>query len=384
MNNPATVLQIVPRAPGSPDGVGDYALTVARKLFAAHGLKTTFAAHKSASATIVDGFEIVPLDSLATNGLLPLENDRVILHFVNYGYQQRGVPFWLLPVLRGLRSKCPENWLTIFHEIYASGPPWRSAFWLRPFQIQIAKSISRLSDVCVVSSEMLLAQLKNLAPATPVFICPVPSNFGEPALSSDQMANRDLHRWMICGGTALIERSLRSFRTIAKQIPAPFFPRELFVLGGYDNPATRSLLVDLPGVRSEYYPQIGVAEASPILSSCSFAWLDYFHRTDVPTNAVLKSGAFAAACAHGVIPILPSRGSAISLEGDRLPGPFFVDSGSCELPAVEDRATVAAAYYNWYQRHASSDQLARGISRALGLTAPEESVSGARSNEQTQ
>jgi hypothetical protein len=331
----------------------------------------------------VDGFEIVPLASLATNGLLLREHDRVILHFVNYGYQKRGVPFWLMPVLRGLRSQCPGDWVTIFHELYASGPPWKSAFWLRPFQIQIAKSVLRLSDVCVVSSEMLLAQLKNLAPATRAHIYPVPSNFGEPALSSAQMANRDLRRWVICGGTALITRSLRSFRTIAKRIPEPFLPRELFVFGGDDNPATRALLVDLPGVRSEYHPQVSVAEASQILSSCSFMWLDYFHHARVPTNAVLKSGAFAAACAHGVVPILPNRGSAISVEGDRLPGPFFVDSTSLELPAVKDRAIVAAAFYNWYQRHASSDQLARGISRALRLIATEQSVAGAHHNEQT-
>lgn len=384
MNNPAKVLQIVPRSPGSPDGVGDYALTLARKLFAGYGYKTTFAAHETTSAIIADGFEIVPLASLAPNGLLPRENDHVILHFVNYGYQKRGVPFWLLPILRNIRSQCPGNWLTVFHELYASGPPWKSAFWLHPLQIQIAKSISRLSDVCIVSSEVLLAQLRNLAPTTRAHVYPVPSNFGEPALSPDQITDRDLHRWVICGGTALIERSLRSFRTIASRIPESFFPRELFILGGHDNPATRSLLVELPGVRSEYYPHIDLAKASQILSSCSFAWLDYFHRADVPTNAVLKSSAFAAACAHGVIPIFPNGGSAISVEDDRLPGPFFVDSSSCDLPTIEDQAKVAAAFYNWYQHHASSDHLVRGISSALGLVAIEHgSVAAALCNEPT-
>src|SRR5712691_6473388 len=125
-----TILQIVPKAPGSPDGVGDYALTLARKLLAAYGRKTIFAAHEAASTTAVDNFEIVPLVSLATNDLLRRRYDHVILHFVNYGYQKRGVPFWLLPILRGLRAQCRGAWLTIFHELYASGPPWKSAFWL--------------------------------------------------------------------------------------------------------------------------------------------------------------------------------------------------------------------------------------------------------------
>ena len=360
-----TILQIVPRSPGSPDGVGDYAFTVARKLLAAYGHKTIFAAHQGPSAAAVDNFEIVSLASLATNGLLQREHDHVILHFVNYGYQKRGVPFWLLPVLRALRSQCRGAWLTIFHELYASGPPWKSAFWLRPFQIQIAKSISRMSDACIVSSEASRGELKRLSPGAKVSVHPVISNFGEPALSAEQIAHRDSHRWVICGGAALIERSLRSFRRILNQIPDSFSPRELFVLGGKDNPVTRSLLVDLANVRADYRPQISVAEASQILSTASFDWIDYFHRPDVPTDVALKSTAFAAACAHAVIPVFPHRGSAISLNGDRLPGPYFIDGRRLELP--QDRAAIASDIFGWYQRRASSEHLVRGIASALGL-----------------
>ena len=340
-----TILQIVPRSPGSPDGVGDYALTVARKLLAAYGHKTIFAAHESSFTTAVGDFEIVPLASLATNGLLRREHDHVILHFVNYGYQKRGVPFRLLPILRGLRAQCRGVWLTIFHELYASRPPWKSAFWLRPFQIQIAKSISRMSDACIVSSEASRGQLKQLTPNAKISVHPVISNFGEPALSAGQISNRDPHRWVICGGTALVERSLRSFRGILNQIPDFLSPRDLSVLGGNDNPATRSLLVDFGHIQSDYRPQISAADASQILSTASFAWIDYFHRPDVPTAVALKSTAFAAACAHAVVPVFPHRGSAISLHGDRLPGPYFIDGRQSELP--QDRAAIASEIYAW-------------------------------------
>jgi hypothetical protein len=360
-----TILQIVPRSPGSPDGVGDYALSVARRLLADYGHKTIFAAHESAFTTAVGDFEIVPLASLATNGLLRREHDHVILHFVNYGYQNRGVPFRLLPILRTVRARHHGVWLTIFHELYASGPPWKSAFWLRPLQIQIAKSISRMSDACVVSSDASRAQLKQMTPNAKVSVHPVISNFGEPALSAAQIIHRDLHRWVICGGTALVERSLRSFRGIRSQIPDFFSPHELFVLGGKDNPATRSLLVDFADIQSDYRPQISAAQASQILSTASFAWIDYFHRPDVPTAVALKSTAFAAACAHAVIPVFPHRGSTISLNGDRLPGPYFIDGRQTELP--QDRAATASEIYAWYQRRASSEHLVRGIAMALGL-----------------
>jgi len=373
LNNSSSILQIVPRPPGTQDGVGDYALAVARKLRDSYSSQTTFVANESASENIVEDFKVLsPLASVAHDDFRAAEFQHVILHYVNYGYHKRGIPFRLLPLLRQLRKRCRGHLLTIFHELYASGPPWKSEFWLRPLQIRIARSISRVSDVCIVSSETMRAQLKMLTPRANIRVHPVVSNFGEPPLSTDEFVRRSPHRWVICGGTILIERSLRSFREICNRIPEAFSPQELFVLGGKENPAIRTLLADFPGVRPEYHPQIEATEASRVLSSCSFAWLDYFHRTNVPTDAVLKSGAFAAACAHGVIPILPNRGSAISLEDDRLPGPFFVDFSSLELPAINDRAGAAAEFSNWYTPKASSDHLARGVCNALGLIATEQ------------
>ena len=79
------VLQIVPKTPGGHDGVGDYALNLAKTLLADYGLTTVFVAGKETSS-IKDGY------------------DHVILHYVNYGYQKRGVPFRLLSILRKLRK----------------------------------------------------------------------------------------------------------------------------------------------------------------------------------------------------------------------------------------------------------------------------------------
>ena len=363
-----TVLQIVPRTPASFDGVGDYALTLAGKLRLLFDCETVFAARDCARATDAGGFEVRPFESEGTNKFSGAEFDHVILHYVNYGYQARGIPFGLVPIVRDLRHNCRGSFLTIFHELYASGFPWKSAFWLQPLQKRIARSIAQLSEVCVVSSEAMRRDLVRLASNAHGIVHPVLSNFGEPDLSPDQFVQRDPHRWTICGGTALIERSLKSFRKIMNRIPEEIAPRQLFVFGGNDNSTIRSLLLQL-GIQTDYQPRIASAQASSILSTSSFLWLDYFDRPDVPMEFVLKSTAFAAACAHGVLPIFPHRGSEISIEGDRLPGPFFLEADSAELPAVNDRAKVAERFYRWYQRHASSDHLARGIAHALRLTA---------------
>jgi hypothetical protein len=330
--------------------------------------ETIFIARDCAGATTAGGFEVRPLDSAEPSRLSGAAFDHVILHYVNYGYQARGIPFGLVPIMSHLRQTCGGRILTVFHELYASGPPWKSAFWLQPAQKRIARTLAQLSEVCVVSSEAMLRDLGSLASGVKGIVHPVLSNFGEPDLSDRQFLQRDSHRWAICGGTALIERSLKSFRKIRNRIPEEIAPRQLSVFGGNDNSTIRSLLVEY-GIQTDYRPRIDAVHAIPILSASSFLWLDYFDRQDVPMEFVLKSTAFAAACAHGVVPIFPHRGSEISIQGDRLPGPFFINADSLELPTVNDRVTLAQRFYGWYQRHASSDHLAGGIARALQLTA---------------
>lgn len=288
--------------------------------------------------------------------------DHIILHYVNYGYQKRGVPFRLLSVLRRL-----SRWrmLTIFHELYASGPPWQSAFWLKPLQVHIARSITHLSRACIVSTDLALKQLKALMPTAEVTLCPVFSGLGEPLLSEDQLINRSPHRWVICGGTTLVQRSLHSFREFIDKFPERYRPEELFVIGGEENREVRNILAGLSHLQTEYCPRISSTEASKILSSCSFNWLDYFPRAGVPTGILLKSSAFAAACAHGVITILPQSASAISVPAGEVPGPYSVN-GLSDLPL--DRQKIAVELYRWYQRCAASEHLAREIGKMLNLS----------------
>lgn len=361
----STLLQIVPKVPGGIDGVGDYALTIARKLRGQFECDTVFATFNTSSAGSAGGFEVLSLDHLLDHSR---KHDHVLLHYVNYGFQKRGIPFRLLSILHALRRQHHGKLVTIFHELYASGPPWTSAFWLQPLQIHLAKSVGRLSDRCMVSSDNFFSELKRMVPDARIQLHPVPSGLGEPSVSPNQIADRDPHQWAIWGGTGLVERSLRSFRELLPRIPDSIAPRTLFVLGGYENPATRSLLVDL-AVESNYRPRIAATDASEILKTCSFAWFNYFHRPDVETSVILKSSAFAAACAHAVIPVFPHRGSAISVEGDRLPGPFFVEPDRAEIPDARTRPKIAADIYSWYQRHASSEHLVEDIAKTFDLGA---------------
>ena len=366
MSNSSAILQIVPRAPGGRDGVGDYAHTLARCLNKSHDLQTTFlSAAPSAAGKTEEGFQVLsPLRAIVDGQRL--ENyTAIVLHYVNYGFQRRGVPLWLPRVLRRLRAADDTRLVTIFHELYASGSWRQSAFWLRPMQRRIARSIARMSDVSIVSNEVFGEQLESLAPGTHPIVHPVFSNLGEPAFTPSELVLRDPHRWVICGGTELIERSLRSFLGAAESIAEPFAPRELFVVGGAENPEIRKTLNEAGTIHAHYHPEVDATIASGILAACAFGWIDYFHRPGVSMPVVLKSTAFAALCAHGVIPVLPHAGSVIALGEDALPGPFFVAQSGGNLPPESERAAAAQSIHSWYGRNASSSHLADTVAAAI-------------------
>src|SRR4051812_14532747 len=151
-NRHGRVLQIVPHLPGTFDGVGDYALNLAHALSTHHGISTTFLVAGKTSVTSRKGYPVITGLNRADCVELARDHEHAILHYVNYGYHPRGIPFGLhafvkqdRPVVRGRR-------VTTFHELYTSGPRWKNSFWLRPFQVKIARFLIAFSTSCVVGT----------------------------------------------------------------------------------------------------------------------------------------------------------------------------------------------------------------------------------------
>ena len=364
---PKTVLQIVPHQPGTFDGVGDYALNLAQALSADHGIITTFLVAGKTSVTSIDGYAINSGLDPSESGALAQECEHVILHYVNYGYQARGVPFSLRAFVKQLRSQLRGRWVTMFHELYASGSPWKSAFWLRPLQVRIARDMIDASSACVVSNSPIEAAIHAYDPRKKVYLAPVMSNFGEPELSG--VAAASPKRWAICGGTALIARSLALFEQLHQLIPESFAPEHLDVIGGHEEISIRASLDRLsrsrPGLSCHYKPEASAELASDILRQTSFGWIDYFGAGKIWPAMVLKSSAFAALCAHGIVPILSHREGPIAINGDALPGPYYITPEAINFPAPDQLRETQQKIYAWYHAHGDSRQLARVYAEAL-------------------
>ena len=357
------ILQIVPHVPGTLDGVGDHALRLAEALFDEDDMRTTFLVAASTSVQEKDGFEILSGFSNESFESVAPSMHHVILHYSNYGLGHRGMPFELRRFAQRLRRSLPGKWITMFHELYASGPPWRSAFWTRPFQVKIARDLMDLSDACFVSNRVIGDEIRRYDSGKPVHQVAIMSNLGEPHLT--EFASRSPGCWAVCGGTKLLQRSLRTFLERKHAIPEAFRPERLYAIGGRRDARIEDLLRENTEMPVSYHPEVSAEAASEILEQCRFGWLDYYGAGKVWPGLIFKSATVGAYCAHGVIPVFAHEEGKIIFEGDSFPGPFGVSGGNPRFPQPGEVAKIAAEIYAWYQKHASSHHTAEVYAKAL-------------------
>ena len=122
----------------------------------------------------------------ALDALLPAGGNtplHVVLHFSGYGYAPRGLCGWLADDLAAFKTVHAERvrLVVVFHELFATGAPWRSAFWLAPWQSQVARRLARLADGLWTNTGGHARWLHEATGgATPLRMRPVFSNVGEP------------------------------------------------------------------------------------------------------------------------------------------------------------------------------------------------------------
>ncbi len=355
------ILQIVPHVPGTFDGVGDYALGLARVLAGEHGMRTTFLVASPAPSSAIDGFEVLSGFSKLFSASSP-PFDHVILHYSNYGYATRGAPFQLRAFAQQFRRILRGRWITAFHELYASGPPWRSAFWTRPFQVKIARDLIDLSDACVVSNPVIREEINRYDSGKRVYQTAIMSNLGEPQLTD---FNRSSTTWAICAGTVLLRRSLETFLQRRQAIPAVFRPERLELIGGRRDSEIQELGRQVNDIPVGYHPEVPAEAASALLTQCTFGWLDYYGAGKVWPAMIFKSGSLAAYCANGVVPVFAHRESEITWDGELFPGPFSITAREVHLPPPATVPQTAREVYGWYHRHSSGHRTGELYAKAL-------------------
>jgi len=343
------IVQIVPRRVGQPEGIGDYATRLANALFERSGCRSAFVVGTPADIElpVEDAWLNSPVTvrtgsrfaKQLTDICLDTEAKAVVLHVAGYGYQKRGVPFWLLNGMQRWRRMQPSICLIgIFHELFASNRVWNSSFWLSPAQRYIARELWRLCDYGLTTNDAYAGHLAAWRPITQkqLRVLPVFSNVGEP----DTILPL-LHRpaQMAVFGAAGVERAIYS-EPISEESAA------------VANALSIQNVVDIGARIMSVPPRLGHAAVTSMgqlsaclvsryLLACRYGLLNY----DV--GRLGKSGVFAAYASHGVIPIcIGSR--AVPTDG--------LEKGRHFLcwPFEQTTASLSEMQTNlirWYQNH---------------------------------
>lgn len=311
-----TIVQVVPHLPPPFEGVGTYAAALAGALTKL-GIETRFLVPERTAQGLLNGIG---------------DAETVLLHYAGYGYQRRGCPGWLAEGLDRWKGRL----VTVFHEVWASGPPWRSSFWLLPVQRRIAASLVRRSTALATTLPIYADLLRPWA--RDVAVMPVFSTVGEPAAVPGY--GERARRIVVFGGAGVRGRTWGPFLPDLARTVRELGAEEILDVGPP---------VDLPdevgGVPVRGLGVLPPAEVSDLLLGSAAGFLSY------PPDFLPKSTIFAAYCAHGLLPVCAWH-----------PPPTV---GRHHWIGEGDPQTIASAAREWYGDHA----LARQAERFRGLLA---------------
>jgi hypothetical protein len=334
------VVHIVPNLPPPHEGVGSFAMALAEALRARHGIESRFAAAAELPRADPSALTDALADSVDGDG-----ETAVLLHYANYGYQPRGCPAWLVDGLARWQSRRRSRLVTVFHEIAATGPPWRSSFWLSPLQRRLAAALARLSEGLTTSLEIHRRMLRRWVPDREVAVLPVFSTVGEPSAPPPLSARA--RRLVVFGGPGTRARAYRELGATLALACRTLGIEEICDVGPGDGPGDRlgnRPPTDLP-VPVRRLGALPGAEVSELLAGSLAGFIGY------PAPFLPKSTIFAAYCAHRVLPVCawpwPRSGAEPA-------PPFWTPRPGSGMGRDEDLEELAGRAHAWYGGHALS------------------------------
>ena len=346
-----SLIQVVPRCVTEPNGVANYALALARAL-RAHGINTIFLSCTPSVAEAQGEWKSISLPKRQAQCLVDTirslasetEVAAVLLHFSGYGYEKRGVPVWLVQGLRVWRRQTRRApLLTIFHELYATGRPWQSSYWLSPVQKLIACSILNMSSEVITPTTLFRRRLLYWNGDAHVTCAPVFSNIGEPGCGLPPGARGATA--VVFGLAGVETRMFGLYRSEVERVVRTLEIKELIDVGPRNVPVPDTL-AGVPLISKGNLPQ---HEVSELLQQARFGFVVY------PLDVLGKSGAFAAYAAHGAVPVVfpDRRGSFEGLEA----GEHFLDGLRLQAGISTDLlALIQRQLFAWYKSHSLQAQ----------------------------
>ena len=360
MDPPLRLIHIAPELPPTVGGVADYTAILTRRLVEVSDASVepmlVHAGNQSTDAIEVE-FPVVDLSGECSAGRLAATVEELadeatksvamLLEYSGYGYAKRGAPWWLL---RGLRRMCGEDGIplvTMLHELYATGLPWTSAFWMSFAQAYVSGHLARLSRAVltnrIASAQWLHRYVRN---GVPVRTRPVFSNVGEPT-NLPEFGEREPYA-VVFGGPGMKQRLYSDL--------SPSRVREIQSAGIeriVDVGASGNSSEDVHGLPIE---RQGLQPARTVHEALLRARVGLLH---YPIPYLTKSGIWSSYAAHGVPSLILSEPQTTpEVSG----GEHYVRlNEDKELPSTGGLRSVGRAAWEWYQEEATSRKTAKHV-----------------------
>jgi hypothetical protein len=359
------LIQIVPSLPPAVDGIGDYALQLAKRLQERHRIESSFlVCDPHWRGGDVGGFRAVKVADRSSAALLQslvalrggaLTADApILLHFSPYGYQQRGCPFWLVDGLEEIEAASSGTVNTAFHELDVDcNRPWSSAFWVPRLQQALIRRVGRLGHFRYTNTPQHRAKLEAWG-AGPVTLVPNFSTLGEPDVMPPF---RRRSRSVVVFGRAAqrrwsYERGGKALSAVCRHLEA-----ESVVDIGPRIPGDQRLVI--AGIPINHRGVLDAQEVNRWMESSLASFLYY------PIPLLTKSSVYAAGCANGTISfVFDDHGGGEAGVG-LIAGEDFIPVRVGEpLPPIQDLQTLSSTVFTNYQGR-SSMAAANVVARAL-------------------
>jgi hypothetical protein len=281
----------------------------------------------------------------------------LLVHLSGYGYSKDGAPTELGEELSKVRRNRQFQVAVNFHELYATGMPWKKAFWYSRRQKGAVRRIAEDCDLLVTNSEHHAGWLERETvrrSSFPIQVLPVFSNVGESRVLTPLNGRRpSLAIFGLAATRRIAYERLASLGDMFKKLGI----REVVDIGPrFDAPA------ELHGVSVK---RLGVLPAQALADQLRLATFGFVKH---PSFTLAKSGIFAAFSAHGTIPIVPDPfiGQVDGLQdGIHVISPRTV-SGA--IAASLEHCSFAA--WEWYAKHRLRVH-AETYARLLGMPSTE-------------
>ena len=335
------LIQVVPRLIPGRCGVSDQAIFLARELKEAFAIDSAFVVLNSNQRSDLPYPIVHCLPSQLIETCLKLTEGRpgaMLIHMSGYGYSADGAPTLLAESLETVRGSGQFRIAVFFHELFANGPPWKSAFWYSHRQQKALRRIVAQSGLNAASIgrnvEWLEGESRKKG-GSPIHLMPVFSAAGE---TDAPLSFEERKPVMVVFGLAGTRRTAYQMLGAAGNLVRTLGIQEILDVGPEcDCPS------EINGIRVNRMGLVPAGQLPGIFSQAQFGFVTH------EWFCLGKSSVFAGYCAHGTIPVLTGP---FPEEADGLrEGVLVVTPRTAETARRSGWETCSRAAWSWYNGH---------------------------------